>query len=303
MRRFEFINPASLHGALAAKSQSGSLGRFIAGATDVMVDLRSESVSLPPLHLINILHLPELKQITAIPDEADEASSEDIRPLIRIGANVTHTEIEQSADLKRYAPLLSTASAEIGSPQIRNRATIGGNICNASPCADTMPALMALNAQLVLRSMGGERAINLSELLVAPYKTTLAADELVTHIQFKALGEQTSSAFVKLGRRQALSVSRMSVAVIFDLDDNGHLADVRVTAGSVAPIVQRFVVVEEMLTGQVPNENLFIEAGRILAAEMINISGRRWSTPYKEPVAAALLARALRSAMANEAMA
>lgn len=287
MRRIEGFNPASLNDALAAKSKLGELGRYIAGGTDVMVDLRGESGSLPPLQLIDLSHLDELKGIVVN------------RSVVSVGALVTHSELVQSADLMKCAPLLSAASAEVGSPQIRSRGTIGGNICNASPCADTMPALVALNAQLILQSSDGERAIDIAEMLVAPYKTTLNPNELLTKIQFNALGENAHCAFVKLGRRLALSVSRMSVAVVFDLDSSGQMTGVRVAAGSVAPIVKRFTAVEDLLSAQIPSEELFAEAGRVLAAEMIGISGRRWSTPYKEPVAEALMARALRTALSN----
>jgi len=107
-------------------------------------------------------------------------------------------------------------------------------------------------------------------------------------------------AFVKLGRRNALSIARMSIAVVLRRDGRGALADVRVAAGSVAPAPRRFAAVEASLRGRAPDGQLFADAGRILAQEMIRLTGRRWSTPYKEPVVAALLARTLTEAASTE---
>ncbi|GAG44948.1 unnamed protein product, partial [marine sediment metagenome] len=229
--------------------------------TDLLVALRKESCSLPSVRLIDISRVPELQRIaiddhppdTGISsDEAgssvkacagDEAGSSDeagntrrscgdSRPWVRIGALVTHAQIEKSTELHKRALLLCEASAEIGSPQIRNRGTIGGNICNASACADTIPPLITLGAQLAIHSVRGKRHLPLEDAIPAPYETVLADDEILTEISFPSLPIGAGSAFVKLGRRKALSISRMSIAVALERDHSGNLRRVRIAAGS-----------------------------------------------------------------------
>jgi CO/xanthine dehydrogenase FAD-binding subunit len=302
LRRLRFHRAASLTEALALKAQWGADALLIAGGTDLLVALRAANPALAPQPVIDISRLPELSGIRVAdgrdPDGAAGADGADPSAprRIRVGPASTHSEIEESGLLRDCAPLLAAAAAQVGSPQIRNRGTIGGNVCNASPCADTVPPLIALGAELTLRSAAGERSVPLDEAITAPYRTILANDEILTDIRFTALRETSGAAFVKLGRRRALSVSRMSMAVILSLQGDGRLGGVRIAAGSVTPTAQRFPKVEALLEGQHPSPDLFAEGGSAIASEMIHVSGRRWSTPYKEPVVAALLRRALRRA-------
>lgn len=275
MRRFGFHKASSLQEALELKAHFGTGGLLVAGGTDLLVALRDQDPSLPPVDVIDIGRLAELKGVFRQNGG------------IRLGPLATHTEVARSPEIRRWAPLLAAASAEVGSPQIRNRGTVGGNLCNASPCADTVPPLVALGAEATLRSVRGSRTVRVEEAVVAPYRTVLADDEILTDIHFAPIADGVGSAFVKLGRRNALSVSRMSVAVILGT------GIVRIAAGSVLPTVRRFPEVEGFLDGKAPAAELFDAAGSLLAAEMIRISGRRWSTPYKEPVVAVLLKRAL----------
>jgi CO/xanthine dehydrogenase FAD-binding subunit len=170
-------------------------------------------------------------------------------------------------------------------------------VMQASPCADTLPPLLALESVLTLCSARGTRLVPLNEAILAPYQTVLQEDEILTAISFTALADRAASAYCKLGRRNALSISRMSVAVVLSRESNGRLSDVRIAAGSVAPSPRRFPEVERLLLDQVPSDALIEAAGAELAAAMIRITGRRWSTPYKEPVVAALTRRALRRAL------
>jgi carbon-monoxide dehydrogenase medium subunit/xanthine dehydrogenase FAD-binding subunit len=299
LRRLRFHRVATLAEALALKADLGADALLIAGGTDLLVALRAASPALAPRPIIDLSHLPELGGIRITGSQADgsvddaDGDNPGTPRRIRVGAAVTHTEIEQSELLQDCAPLLPAAAAQIGSPQTRNRGTIGGNVCNASPCADTVPPLLALGAELVLSSAAGQRRVPMDQAITAPYRTVLADDEILTDIRFAALGERARGVFVKLGRRRALSVSRMSMAVILARRDDGRLQDVRIAAGSVTPTAQRFSEVETMLEGQVATADLFAAAGAAIASEMIRVTGRRWSTPYKEPVVAALLTRAL----------
>ncbi len=280
-----FHSPASLEEALELGARHGPRGRFLAGGTDLMVSLRRDGPPPDPLHVTDLSRLAQLRAI----EPTDNG--------LRIGACVTHAEVVAQAGSGALgaacAAILAAACGSVGSPQIRNRATVGGNLCNASPCADSAPALLALDAVLILRSVRGSREIALDAAFEAPYRLAKAPDEILTHIRIPPVPAQTRGAFVKLGRRNALAVSRMSIAVALRQDADGLLSGSRVAAGSVAPTPRRFPEVEALLDGATPGQVLFEQAGRRLADRMVSLTGRRWSTPYKEPVVAALTARGL----------
>ena len=285
MRRVSFHRAASLEEALALRARFAGRGAVIAGGTDLLVALRSQSASLPPLEVVDIAPLAALAAIAVAGGT------------VTVGALVTHDQLERSPELHGAAPLLGQSGAAVGSPQIRNRGTIGGNVANAAACADTLPPLVALGATLTLRSAAGAREVAAAEFVTRPGSTVLRDDEIVTAFSFPALAEDEVSAFVKLGRRNALSISRLSVAVIARRGRGGTLADVRIAAGSVAPTVRRFPAAEACLAGSRGEAEAVAAVGAALAAEMIRESGRRWSTPYKEPVVQAMARRAVRAAL------
>ncbi len=305
MRPFCFGRAATLEEVLDFKARHRASGLLLAGGTDLIIELRGESPGLDPVEVLDISSVEDLKGIglgrnggaEKPQSEAKKSDPPEQGSSIRIGSLATHTEVAESELLGRTAPLLSAASAEVGSPQIRNRGTIGGNICNASPCADTVPALIALGAGLTLRSAERTRRVAMADFIKKPYQTVMEEDEVLDSIEFPSLPAVARSAFVKLGRRNALSISRMSVAVVLLEGPEGGLEEVRIAAGSVAPTVRRFGSAEKLLLGQKPSKESFTAAGEEVAAEMIRISGRRWSTPYKEPVVQALVRRALFRAM------
>jgi len=282
---FNFIRPASLAEALDFLAENGEGTEIIAGGTDLLVELRGIPAGKKgPKWLVDISGLSELKGIR---EEGEE---------IVVGSGTTHREVQTSEVIREAAPLLAAASATVGAAQHRNIATIGGNIMNASPAADTVPALIALEASAVLRSREGERVRPLSEIFVKPYQTDAAPGEILSAVRFRRLPAEAKSAFVKLGRRNALAISRMNAAVVLFLRD-GAITEARIAPGSATPMPERFAAAEKILIGQEPSEELFRAAGAAVAAEMVERSGRRWSTPYKEPVIAALTARALREAL------
>jgi carbon-monoxide dehydrogenase medium subunit len=275
----------TLEAALERKAQRGEEARILAGGTDLVVELRGtdgqELHQQAPLELVDITRLDGLDGI----DVTDTT--------VTIGCLATHARVARHAAIHAHAPLLAAACAQVGSPPIRHRGTVAGNVCNASACADTLPPLLALDARLVAHSMRGERVLPVTDAVLAPYRTALAPDEMLTRIFFDRPAPETRSVFLKLGRRNALSVSRMSIAVVARLDPGGRWRDVRVAGGSVAPTPCRFTAIERLLEGEAAGEALAAEAGARLAAEMVALTGRRWSTPYKEPVVGALLGRAL----------
>lgn len=164
---------------------------------------------------------------------------------------------------------------------------------NAATCADTVPPLIALDARVRLHSAKGDRECDLAELFLKPYRTIARADEILTVIRFPPLPANGRSAFVKLGRRNAVAISRLSVAAIIVQDDRGFITDARLVPGAIFPTWKRVTEAERMLVGNMPSGELFRAAGNKVSEVMISHTGRRWSTEYKEPVLSVIVRRAL----------
>ncbi len=282
---FDLVRSASMNESLDFLAQNGAATRIIAGGTDLIIELRTLSAGdKGPEFVLDITPTESLRGI------AEEG------PTISIGALTTHKEIAESAIMKKYAPLLSSACSTIGATQHRNVATIGGNIINASPAADSVPALIALDAEATFRSKRGERTSLLKDIFVKPYKTNIESDEILTHIRFAKLPDGARMSFIKLGRRNALAIARMNVAVAIVLEGK-TITDARISPGSTTPMPDRIEAAEKVLIGKEPTDELFRLAGEKVSEEMVKRSGIRWSTPYKKPVIKALTARALRETL------
>lgn len=280
MKRFEYIAVSAIADACNVLAEHGADARVLAGGTDLLIELRRGSRQAP-------------KVVLDISGVAEMAGIFELHGGITLGPLATHADLVWSELLRKFAPLLSAAGAAIGSPQIRTRGTVGGNIMNAATCADTVPPLVALDATVTLQSRAGCRELLLADLFVKPYQTKAKADELLTAVRFHKLGPKTRSAFIKLGRRNALAISRLSVAAVLEVGKEGKIAEARIVPGAAFPTWRRVTEAEQMLIGERPGEKLFAAAGRKVSEEMIKATGRRWSTEYKEPVIAVLVRRAL----------
>jgi len=266
--------------AIDALSRHAPHGRAIAGGTDLMVELRRPGTAMPAA-LVDLSWVVELGGIARSGDR------------IRIGALATHADVAGSVLVRACAPLLAEACAGLGAPQIRNRGTLGGNVMNAATCADGVPPLIALGARATLRSTRGERKLPVADLYVKPYVTRAEPDELLTGLSFDPLPAGARSAFVKLGRRNALAIARLSVAAALACNSGGLIVAARIVPGAAFPTWRRITEAEHVLLGEQPSPALFAEAGDVVARAMVAESGRRWSTEYKEPVIAVLVRRAL----------
>lgn len=256
--------------------------KVLAGGTDLLVDINKKSPRLLSIsYLLDISNLEVLKFIRL----ADH--------YVEIGSLITHSKLINEPLLNNNFPILVEAARTIGSTQIRNRGTIGGNLVNASPAADLLPPLIALKAEVVLTSKKSERVLPLEEFLVGPYKTKIEANELLTKIKIPLLGDHYYTDFQKIGRRKALSIARLSIALVVKIDQGGIFQDVRVVPGSATPYPQSLSKVEKAIDGKSINKIDLEEIGRIISEEMISITGVRWSTPYKKPTMAILLKRSL----------
>jgi CO/xanthine dehydrogenase FAD-binding subunit len=279
---FDYRAPNTLKEACDLLWDFREEGKIIAGGTDLVIGLRTGD--LKPRCLIDITRIEALRKV------------EDRENGISIGAGVTHSELASSPLIRQFGKVLSEAASWIGSPQIRNLGTLGGNIVNASPAADTLPPLMVLDAVGKIVSREGERDIPLPLLFSRPYETILKPHEILAQVHFPKLPLTIKSSFVRLARREAMVVARMSVAVIVQLE-RGRFEDVRISVGSVTPTPRRMSEAEGVLKGRAPDEESLKLAAHRVSETMVRQSGIRPSTSYKKPVIEALLLRAMRGAL------
>ncbi|MEW5911984.1 MAG: FAD binding domain-containing protein [Thermodesulfobacteriota bacterium] len=277
-----FIHAASLAEALAALA-SGQ-GRVLAGGTDLMVALRAARLSGGelPAELVDVAAVPELQQLEL----------EGPAPLV--GAGLSFARLAADPGVRARYPLLAQAAASVGSPQVRHRATIGGNVANASPAADGVTALAALGAVAVIASAQGQRRCPLGELISAPYQTTLRPQELILGLALDPLPARTGQVFAKVGRRQALSVARLNLAVCLD----ERLQDPRLALGACFPTPRRLAEVEALLRAGRPGPALWRAAGAQAADHFTDVCGWRESAAYKVPAIRRVTARTLAQAWA-----
>jgi len=281
MQHFEFRSVTSIEEASALLAEKGEGCRVIAGGTDLIPALRNED--LRPDLILNLLEIEALKGIR------------ENRDTVWIGPLTTFTEMVESEVVGRCFPLLVQAAAAVGGPQIRNRGTIGGNIANASPAADVLPAALALGAELHTSSRPyGERSVLLAEAIEGPYRTRFRPEEFLTGITLRKLEAGTRSAFEKLGRRNAMARARMNLSLVFRQGSDGRVSEFRVVPGAIMPVAKRMRGAEETLLGKRPDEKAIEEASNRLVEEMLKVTGRRWSTEYKVPVMRNIFRRMLR---------
>jgi len=276
---FEYHRPTSLEEAWRLASSPGA--RLVAGGTDVMVRLREGKIT--PTALVSLGRIAELARIEHGP------------PLF-IGAGVKVAEIEASVAVAAAMPVLAQAARSLGSVQIRNAATVGGNLCNASPCADLAPPLLVHEARVRLASAKGVREIPLDAFFVSPRVSVLEPGEILLGVVVPA-APRARAAFVKKGRVQ-MDIALASIAVLLELD-GGKCVRARVAAGSLGPRPMRLPETEKALEGRTLDDAAIAIARETAEREVRPISDVRAGAPYRQHLAGALLARAIRSLQAG----
>ena len=277
--RFEYILPRSLKEALDFLGDHGSQTSIIAGGTDLMIAARNGDVA--SRYVVDVSRLEEMRTIAVT------------EGTLSIGAAVTYTEIVNSPQIAQWAPILAQAAGYVGSVQIRNVGTLGGNVANASPAADSVPPLLVHRARVQIRSASSERSEPLEEVIIGPYRTTLKPGEVITRFILEPLGDEYHWNFQRIARRRALSVARMNAAVIGRLDSSGVVEELRLSVGSITPEPSRMTGAEDHLKGKVPDPLLIQEAAEKVSLEMVRRSGVRASTEYKRPAVEGLVVKAL----------
>lgn len=281
MPAVEYLRAQDLSQAMAFLKGHGPETKLLAGGTDVMVDMRSGDAR--PRYLLDISRLPELKRIEMLPTQ------------LSVGAAVTISELLTSDLIRQQAPTLRAAAEKFASAQVRNVATIGGNIAHCSPCGDTVPPLLIHDALAVVAGPGGQRLMPVEEMASGPYHCSLAPTELITHFLLTPKPDgATYWGFHKIGRRRELAIARMSMAVMAGQSDDGRIAFLRFALGACTPTPHRFDDIEKALIGQVPDDQLLWQTGRLLADQMLAVTGRRSSAVYKEPAIQGLFVRLTR---------
>lgn len=276
----EYCEPTTLQEAIDALKTAEDGVKLLAGGTDLLVNAR-EGHPYRELTIVDIYGLPELCRI------------EEMDGWIAIGAGVTHTQIEQSALIREKAGVLADACRTVGSPQIRNHSTIGGNIANASPAADSLAALSVLEAEVEVNRLGEVRRVPLGDIIEKPYRTTLSDRDLITRIFVKKADAGTQFHFYKLGRRKALAISRMTIATLIQRDGSDKVERFHMTMGATFPKPMLFEDVENMLIGKRPTAKDIQAVADALSAKIPLIAGIRPSTAYKQPVCKKMVERIL----------
>jgi carbon-monoxide dehydrogenase small subunit/xanthine dehydrogenase small subunit len=271
-----YLRPRSLEEALEILAQRTGEVQPVAGGTDVLVKAKDGRVNRAAL--FDLTTVPELQGI------------EDRGDYVWIGAGVTHTEMMESALLASHVPALPAACAVIGGPQIRNRGTLGGNIANASPAADTVPPLYAADAVVECVSISARRDVAIADFFLGPRRSVLVADELIVGVRVpKRPGLR--AAFLRLGQRQAQAISKVSLAAAMTFKD-GRPDWVRVALGAVAPTVMRAPETEKVLLGG--GFDALRQARDAVMQEVRPIDDLRSTREYRREMAGVLLERAIR---------
>ncbi|MHB1405402.1 MAG: FAD binding domain-containing protein [Desulfitobacteriaceae bacterium] len=250
----------------------------IAGGTNVLVDLHKGKIS--PRALIDLSKIQEWKTIQLTDG------------VLEIGSLVTHSEIEASLIIEKAFPALRMAASAVGSPQIRNRGTLAGNLQSASPAADCVPPLLALDSTLTLESATGHRELSIADFFLGEKKTVLKPNELISKISVKTNPNQRS-VFLKAGLREALAISLVNLAVCLELDGENRCIQARVAFGSVAPNLIRAKGIEVFLKDRIIDGESVNEAGMLVQEEISPISDIRASAAYRRYLAKVLLQDAI----------
>ncbi len=283
---YEMVVPRTLDEALALLRDEPGAWRPFAGGTDLMVLL--EAGRLEQRKFFSIARLRELRGV--------EESGEHVA----VGALTTYTDVRRSALLAREFPMLLEAARETGGIAIQNRGTVGGNIANASPAADTPPALLAYGAEVELVSASGARRVDYAEFHTGYRQTSMRADEMIARVLVRRPREGARQFYRKVGTRRAQAISKVCFAALAEVGEGGRIEEARIAVGSVAPTVVRCRGTETLLRGRRLEGDLMKEALSEMSRDIAPIDDVRSTARYRLRVAQNLLAEFLSGANAPQ---
>ncbi|MEN8211555.1 MAG: xanthine dehydrogenase family protein subunit M [Thermodesulfobacteriota bacterium] len=268
MKEFKYLSPTSVEEAISFYNQHSETSKFVAGGTDVIVKVKE--AWMEPDFLISLKKIKEMCELNK-----NEATKE-----LSIGALVTHATLEKSLMIQNNYPIIYDAVSNIGSLQVRNVGTIGGNLINAVPSADGAVPMIALDGVALLHGPDGERSVEVKDLFIKPYVTVLKPGEILKKITIPPQEANTGSAYIKFGRRAAMELPLIGIGVLLTLDtDQKTCTKARIVLGVAAPTPIRAFEAEKSLVGQKINEEILIKAGQIAADESQvrdSVRGKAW---------------------------
>ncbi len=276
----KYINTATLEDALQKLSQHGRNARIISGGTDLMLEMEA-GIRKDIDVLIDVSRIPETNCITL-----------DENGIIHLGMNVTHNDCVASKIIRENALPLALACWQVGSPQIRNKGTIAGNLVTASPANDSITPLIAMNARVLLRSEMGDRLVPLSEFYLGVRKTVLREDEMLVEVLFPSMPQPACGMFYKFALRNAQAISLVNVAVILTMNED-VVSQAVITVGSVAPTIIHALKAEEYLIGKQLSDEVINLAAKLCAEDSKPISDLRGSAAYRKKMLEVITRRSL----------
>ncbi|MAE11218.1 MAG: hypothetical protein CL876_04815 [Dehalococcoidales bacterium] len=276
-RPAEYFKPTSIKEAVELLLQFGDKGKLVAGGTDVQIMKDPQTEALVDITGLGLNYI-----------QSNDKG-------LRIGAASVFTDIGTSPVINAGPyHIVAKAAREIGTPQIRNLGTIGGNICNATPSADSAPALLVLDAILIITGPSGEKSVNITDFFLGVRKNALEMGEILTEIRLPVFPPNTETVFIKKGRVATADLAVVNVAIRLTMTSDNTCQDVRIALGAVAPTPIRAIEAETMLRGEKPNEALLERAAVRASEEIKPISDVRSSADYRTTLSRVLVERALR---------
>ncbi len=278
----EYFKPASVMEVVKLLTKYAEKARLIAGGTDILVEKEPQ--------------IEALIDVTGLGLDYIKSDGEGVR----VGATTTFADIEASPALgKSPYSILAQAAHQMGTPQIRNVATIGGNICSAVPSADSAPPLLALDATISISGPAGERSMDIANFFLDVRRNALKRGELLTEIQLPAFPTRTETVFMKKGRVAAADLAVVNVAIRLTMTADGICQEVHIALGAVAPTPVRAKEAEAMLQGKKPQDELLRKVAEQASQEIKPISDVRGSAEYRRTLSRVLVERALKEVVAR----
>ena len=278
MQDFVYERPETIREAIAAMRADDA--RALAGGTDLVPQLREGRRRAA--RIVDLKHIPEMMEITVLPDGS-----------VSIGAAATATAVARHAAIAVGYPAVAESAQLIGGVQVQNRASLGGNICNAAPSADGVPALICHGAQAVIAARDGMREMPVETIFAGPGRTTLAADELLIAIRLPLVAPNSAGAYRRFTPRREMDIAVAGTGAWLRFGHDGTIEEARLALASVAPTPIRAPTAERKLLGERPSGTLFEEAGRLAAKDARPVSDTRGSAIYRGTLVAVLVARVL----------
>ncbi len=265
--RFQYLQPLTLQEATSLLAEYNGEAKVIAGGTDLINLIRTKAIR--PRYVVDIGRIPGLEHLQYDRDGA-----------LSIGALATLRALETSNDIKQRHPIIAQAAAQLGSVAIRNVGTIGGNLCHASPAADTVPSLIALGATVKIIGSAGERTVAVEDYFVAPGRTVLRRGEILAEVCVPPMPPESKGVYLKHASRGAADLAIVGVAVVASMD-SGRCRSVKIALGAVAPTPMRAKQAEQLLHGKRINDALIEQTAQTAAAESHPITDLRASADYR----------------------